>query len=885
MKKHYLLIFFTLLFFSEAKSNIYYVTNNQTTGFGSLAAAIDSSNLHSGRDSIYFDIAGSTLAERTINIPVDSLLPNVEDEILIDGTTQPNGGYFGITAAKIRITSDNYSNTGIAFNADNCEVYGLWISRFETGVKFIECSNFGFGKVNNGNVITDCTSILVKITTCDEGSVVATFIGIDTSGKVGTSPLATGILVEEGSKKITLGGKQANSRNIVSGNFLGIRINDSKYITIQDSYIGTDFNGTDPVPNSTGIQVNEECDNITIGGDSVKYMNVISGNLDRGIDFEGLSSFIQGNMIGTDPTGKIPLGNGNYGVYFRDLANDDLVGGTLPGEGNVIAYNGAEGVFFESLLVKNIYIRGNSMYCNSQIVGEGGINVNGGNQSLQPPTIVIVTEDFISGTTYPTAVVDLYTSDSCDKCEGNFYVTTIAADGSGVFSYTIPINGRITVTANDPYGNTSEFSACADTSNTSCIFSDFFTSDTKVCTNDDLGFLDQTITAPGTTVNSWSWDFGDGQTSLDPNPIISYSTGGIYTVQLIVGNDDGCIDTSFTTIEVAEGVTANFSADTNVCFGTPVHFIDLSTTLGDTYILSWEWDLGDSSTSTFTDFTHLYDSVGNYTVKLTVVNNNECVDTHNESIKVRDYPSANFFASPDACIVDPVVFTDASNPAFGSTLAAWEWDFGDGGTSTDQNPQHLYTASGQYEVDLKVIDNFGCTDTTTKTVSILAGAIANFGWTISGLTVNFDNTSTVNADFAVQWLFGDGSTSSLLHPSHTYNSYGLYEVCLIVNDYTCEMSDTLCQEVLITGIENIVTNQLDLFPNPASTFVIIKNLPAEEFKVSIFNPLGELMHTVMSSRLSEDQTSIALPDLPDGIYWLHLQSEEQVFSGKIVIAR
>lgn len=67
--------------------------------------------------------------------------------------------------------------------------------------------------------------------------------------------------------------------------------------------------------------------------------------------------------------------------------------------------------------------------------------------------------------------------------------------------------------------------------------------------------------------------------------------------------------------------------------------------------------------------------------------------------------------------------------------------------------------------------------------------------------------------------------------------------------------------------------------------MIVKNLPAEEFKVSIFNPLGELLHMRPSGRLSEDQTLIELPDLPNGIYWLHLQSDEQVISGKIMIAR
>ncbi|MEO5675385.1 MAG: PKD domain-containing protein [Chitinophagales bacterium] len=893
MKRIFLVFGLFCFFYQGVQAKIYYVTNNHVTGYGSIGVAIDSANSHIGKDSIYFNIASGTIEARTITLSADSLLPNIKDTTVMDAKSQTEGSHFGNSTAKIQITSSDMAAVGLVIdiNAKYTEIYGLFINHFSNGVKLLG-DDFFFGSINNGNVVSDCKDICIKVTDVTNGTLVATFVGVDTSGITGTSPDAIGILIDN-SKKVTLGGKQPNSRNVISGCYIGIKISDSKYITIQGNYVGTDLYATAAVPNFTGILATQSADgntkNITIGGDSAKYLNVISGNLQRGLDLALSSSFIQGNMIGTDISGGFKLGNGSDGVYFRggpfEPSHDNVVGGINPGEGNIIAYNGEEGVELQDAGAHNIAIRGNRMFCNSEFAGAGGIVINGGNQGVYPPTIVIVSNDFISGTSYPGALIDIYAADSCITCEGADYLTTILSDSNGIFAYGLSINAKVTVTANDTFGNSSGFSQCGDSSNTSCIFASFFKSKSKVCTDEVLTLSDQTISVPGDTIISWNWLFGDGQTSAAQNPVVTFSQGGVFAITLIATNTAGCSDTTIDSITVKDGVIANFVADQNVCLGTPVNFSDNSSALGSSIIVKWQWDLGDGNGSLFTDFQYTYTSPGDYSVTLNIMNNNNCSAYAYDTITVHDFPTADFGVSPDACAVTPIQFSDSTLPASGSTIVAWQWDFGDGGTSMDQNASHLYTASGNYLVTLISTDNFGCSDTTIQGITILTGAIANFAWNSNGLTVSFINTSTFNADYSLQWTFGDGTTSSLQTPTHTYNAFGSYEVCLIVNDFTCDMIDTLCQTVLITGINNINENSgITVMPNPASSQITI-NQPGSAAleKLVLFNTMGKEIILPIPSPTPFNNITIPLPFLAEGIYWLQISTTKAVSIRKLVI--
>lgn len=196
------------------------------------------------------------------------------------------------------------------------------------------------------------------------------------------------------------------------------------------------------------------------------------------------------------------------------------------------------------------------------------------------------------------------------------------------------------------------------------------------------------------------WDFGDGNTSAEQNPSHIYETPGDYIVTLIVSNDtdsDTLIKQNY--ITVSPSITADFSAvPTEGPAPLAVQFTDNTT--GN--VSSWSWDFGDGGTSTEQNPSHIYETAGEYTVSLMVRN-----EFYSDTLTREDYitvsvPStnANFsFEIIKETVPVTVHFTDSSS----GILTSWLWDFGDGSTSTEQNPSHSYQNPKEfYNVTLTV---------------------------------------------------------------------------------------------------------------------------------------------------------------------------------------
>ncbi|HYO22852.1 MAG TPA: PKD domain-containing protein [Flavisolibacter sp.] len=196
-------------------------------------------------------------------------------------------------------------------------------------------------------------------------------------------------------------------------------------------------------------------------------------------------------------------------------------------------------------------------------------------------------------------------------------------------------------------------------------------------------------------------------------------------------------------------LSSNFTASPSVsgCSPLVVNFRDSSS--GNP--TQWRWDLGNGVTSLLQNPSATYFNPGTYPVKLVVRNAAGTADsiTKTDYITVFPAPAASFSADrTTGCFPLAVNFTDASTPGTG-TIVNWVWDFGDGTTSTQQNPPHIYTAGGNYTVTLRVTNSAGCTRTFTRThyVSVANGAIADFTNTNPGpcsapATAMFTNTST-----------------------------------------------------------------------------------------------------------------------------------------------
>ncbi|MEM7038182.1 MAG: PKD domain-containing protein, partial [Bacteroidota bacterium] len=308
-----------------------------------------------------------------------------------------------------------------------------------------------------------------------------------------------------------------------------------------------------------------------------------------------------------------------------------------------------------------------------------------------------------------------------------------------------------------------------------------------------------TNTTTGIAPLTYQWDFGDGSpTSNAQNPSHTYTTAGSYTVTLIVTDGLGCADTLVDpNLIIISDVFADFSAnDTTVCTGDLVTFTDLSTGGPN----SWMWNFGDGNTSTAQNPTHTYNTPGNYPVTLAVSSPAGCNDTEVKTtyITVDPSPVAQFTADTlSSCEVPfDVQFTDQST----GTPTGWMWDFGDGNTSTAQNPMHTYTAPGTYTVTLTVTNALGCSDTHTEiNYIVIVPPVAAFTPNpLQGCApqlVTFNDNSTSGSPIVMwEWDFGDGNTSNLQNPTNTYIAPGPppYIVTLIItNAQGC--TDTVTQ--------------------------------------------------------------------------------------------
>jgi PKD repeat protein len=311
----------------------------------------------------------------------------------------------------------------------------------------------------------------------------------------------------------------------------------------------------------------------------------------------------------------------------------------------------------------------------------------------------------------------------------------------------------------------------------------------------------------GTTTITWTAvdDCGNESTCEQTVTVYDPPTARFYTE--VTTTDSGLLHRLFSDHSGAKLLMSPCEVG---CAPLEVTFYD-SSTAGDNPIESWEWDLdgdGEYETSGPGPHTYVYEA-GVYTVTLTVTDGHGCSDTETklDYIDANDGPTADFSADPLSCCTPlEVSFTDQS--AEGSNaITEWLWDFGDGNTSTDQNPTHTYNTAGDWTVTLTVTDGHGCSDAETKVDYIDAndGPTADFSADplscCTPLEVSFTDQSAEGSNAITEWLwdFGDGNTSIDQNPTHTYNTAGDWTVTLTVTD-THACSDTE------TKVDYIVSN-------------------------------------------------------------------------------
>ena len=350
-----------------ASASTFTVSSTADSGPGSLRQAILSANATAGLDVIKFAIPGA--GPHWIQPATE--LPTITRPIKIDATTQPS--YF-LGLAPVVLDGRNTLDNGLVLDtgAQGSTIKGLALIQFNTasihlagsGGHRIQRNLFGTdgttAYISGSAVVIDSSNNVIGGTVRGQGNVfAASFAGVWINGnggsgnvvqgnRFGTNPAGnvqmgvnTGVYILDAPNN-TVGGTAAGAGNLISGGATGVYVEGagSTGNVIQGNWIGLDASGNGAIPNVTGVRLTSSSSGTLVGGTTASARNVISGNTSNGlrIDQNTTGNTVQGNYIGTNATGTAGLGNGE-GIYIA--ANNNLIGGSAAGAGNLISNNGS----------------------------------------------------------------------------------------------------------------------------------------------------------------------------------------------------------------------------------------------------------------------------------------------------------------------------------------------------------------------------------------------------------------------------------------------------------------------------------------------------------------------------------------------------------------
>ena len=335
---------------------------------------------------------------------------------------------------------------------------------------------------------------------------------------------------------------------------------------------------------------------------------------------------------------------------------------------------------------------------------------------------------------------------------------------------------------------------------------------TSACSPMEVTFENQSIQATAST----TWNFGNGEAMDALNPTHVFEANGTedeaFEVTLVATNTAGCTDTTTHVVQVWGNPEAALSiVEAEGCYPVDVTFANNSNGFA-----TAEWAYGNGEFSVIGDSVHtktFFNPTSDlviYTTEMTVTNAHGCEATDAVEIEVGPYLNAQFDVVAQGCTPVEANIINQSEGA-----AAYIWNFSDGSApSNEANPTHTFVnATGEdvtYEVELIAMSAYGCADTLTVGVEVYAAPAAEFTvspaiQTYPNTTVGINNLSTASSSAIQHWSFGDGAEIAADQPIfHTYNSWGTYNITLLVDNGFC--ADAHTEEITI------------LSPNPVASF-------------------------------------------------------------------
>ncbi|OQX79836.1 MAG: hypothetical protein B6D61_02855 [Bacteroidetes bacterium 4484_249] len=240
---------------------------------------------------------------------------------------------------------------------------------------------------------------------------------------------------------------------------------------------------------------------------------------------------------------------------------------------------------------------------------------------------------------------------------------------------------------------------------------------TAYCVDGNIQFIDSSYTIDSDSVTSWLWDFGDGVTDTVQNPVHKYNEIDTVWTTLVVNTSFGCQSIDSVEVRLTDSPDISFIWE-NPCVNSPMHFIPDSSNVPVTY---WEWNFGDPGSpdniiidsSKYSDPTHVYTEVNNYRVTMIAKSENCEKEVLSESFLIKPIPYSTFSVTPNFNNVQGQ--TKFENNSFDPNTTIplnYFWDFGNGETSTIENPIEVYEKDSTYTITLISYNEYNCADTS-----------------------------------------------------------------------------------------------------------------------------------------------------------------------------
>ncbi|MCZ8217562.1 MAG: PKD domain-containing protein, partial [Cyclobacteriaceae bacterium] len=322
-------------------------------------------------------------------------------------------------------------------------------------------------------------------------------------------------------------------------------------------------------------------------------------------------------------------------------------------------------------------------------------------------------------------------------------------------------------------------------------------------------------------IAGYSWDFGNGQTSTDLNPTVNYTAAGNYTVELETLGSNGCISKKSLPHQIFSVPQPNFNIDLPPfsCNGTPTQFNDLTPTLIDSNLDTWQWNFADQNASASIQHPqYTYALSGDYNVSLTVTSGQGCVATTNKTITISQSPQPVIVSTP-ACVETAVVLQDGA----ATSASAWQWQVGNNFYFTE-SPSHVFATPGDYEISLTLTASNGCVGTITKQIAVPLPLTVNFESAFNCANTATQFTAVVNdvADPVTNysWFFEDVTRSGAI-VNYLYNAPGTEEVQLIASTQN--------------GCAYTITKAITILPAPVADFSFTPGAGAPPLAVTFTN--------------------------------------------------